>query len=487
MPKKKTVSPPKKENIDEFFQAIQNGYAWALKIATSGEFTNFKYKKEDILNWLQNPQNYQREFRQVHYYLMNVSLHYRRLVEYFSNMLTFDYYIYPLDVSNFSNRTFQRDYAKALGFLQKLDIKKEFKDITKVLIAEDVGYFYLRDEGENLTIQRISSDFCKLVAKTNIGFQYAIDLEKMMRAEVDITGYPKEIQRAYKRYVTKKEGQEYIVDIEYGIAFKFDELTSYAIPPFVGLFVDAIEIMSYKELVKTKAKLNNYKLLTQKIPMKNDTKNGFLIDLSVAGKYHNNIKQNLPDGIGIVTTPMEVESINLEKQQNDESFIGVGEKHFYGSAGVSSILFNSEKAGSVGLSKSIMVDETFVIHLYRQFEKWLNYQINKNLKYKFKLEFPNITYYNRDDKAKLYRDMATYGFPKSLVACSLGLTPIDLYNLSMFENEIGLIDILQPLKSAHTQSSSSSSGAGRPTKDDGEIADKTEKGRDEDWNENRAE
>jgi hypothetical protein len=181
---------------------------------------------------------------------------------------------------------------------------------------------------------------------------------------------------------------------------------------------------------------------------------------------------------------MEVSAVNFEKTQNQDKIIGFAESSFYKSAGISVLLFNSEAGGSIGLTHSIKTDEEFVLHLYRQFEKWITFQISKVTgKYKFKIFFPDITYFNKSEKFDEYLKAAQFGMPKSLVACSMGLTPNDFMSLTNWENEIDLISELRPLQSSHT--SNGADEGGRPSKKVEDLKETGLKTRDTGGNDNR--
>lgn len=444
-----------------------------------------QYKREDVLLWLKSPANYQQQFREVSEYLYNADLHYKRIINYFAGLLTFDYIlvpdIYEYDEEEINVKKLKKSFNNTVKWLNKLDIKDTFRQVTKDLLLFGSGYYFLRENDEYAVLQRLPHVMCRLVSKTNVGYRYAIDLSYL--DTIDVAGMPEKIQTVYKRYKSGKITDNwYVVDPADGIAFVFDETLPYYLPPFIALFFDVLYIVYYKELFKTKTDITKFKLLRQKIPM-GSQRNEFLISPDMAKTYHNLVKEVLPEGVGLVTTPMDIDEVDLQKKQSYEVTTDVGEKYFYSSAGVSNLLFNSEKGGAIALTRSIMTDEMFVIHLYPMFAKWINYQIKHlNNRYDFRLYFPDITYFNRSEKMNDLLKIAQYGFPKTVVASSVGLPPEFLCNVSMFENLIDLQDLLIPLRSSFTQGKGE---AGRPTKPDGQITDKTAEGRDKGWNEDK--
>lgn len=58
--------------------------------------TYSKYTKEQIVQYLSNPANNEKNLRDMSRYLYNTSCQYSRLIQYFANMLTFSYIITPV-------------------------------------------------------------------------------------------------------------------------------------------------------------------------------------------------------------------------------------------------------------------------------------------------------------------------------------------------------------------------------------------------------
>lgn len=69
-----------------------------------------KYDKEKIQQFLDNPENSQKQLRDISRILYNKSSHYRRLISYFSKMPLFSYIVEPygfdpndIDIEKFKN------------------------------------------------------------------------------------------------------------------------------------------------------------------------------------------------------------------------------------------------------------------------------------------------------------------------------------------------------------------------------------------------
>lgn len=456
-----------------------------------------KFKKKDVSMWLDNPANNEENLRNVHLFLLNQSMFYKRLINYFSTILTFDHILVPLgcNKTKFKSKRFKEDYYSALNFLETVNIKDQFTAIIKTLVGEGIGYYFLRETENDLVFQKMPSKHCKIVGKNNIGYEYAMDMSYFNNKESQLKNYPLEIKRAYERYKKSKNGSAKFQKFNNAVApvFKFDEDTVVAIPPFIALYYDIFDLFDFKDIIKNRMLLDNWKVLFQRIPMdtnknanKNANKGSFKFDLKRATYFHNAVKKNLPKGVTVVTSPMEITGVNTERTQGKEGMLNYAENSFYNSAGVSNLLFNSEKTGSIGLKYSIQVDEMFVLGLYRQPERWINYKLkSKTKENKFKVIFPDLTRFNQEEKLDTYLKTAQFGFPKSLVACAMGVTPNEFKWLTDFENAMGLIEELKPLNSSHT--ATDKKGVGREKKGlNDNPADSTVVGQDNESNDDKA-
>lgn len=448
-----------------------------------------KYDKDQIRRFMLNPRNYERQLREVGLYLKNTSSHFYRINKYLSTMLTFDWLLIPVGVEQdkMQKPSFRREYNKAIKFIESYNIKNEFGKIVETTVDEDLFFGVERKMGNSIVIQRLPSNYCKIVGWNEGGYAFAFDLNYFNNRKQDIDNYSKEIKDAYKTY-EKNGGNSWYQLKNNAVAFKLNSTLDYGLPILSGIFEDIIDLEDLKDLIKKREKIENFKLLVQKIPMKKDAKSekDFLIGLDSVKIFHRNIKDNLPDGVSIVSSPMELEGVSFERSRSSPvNNVSVAEEQVYNSSGVSSALFNSQKSGSIGLNRSLEVDQNMMFGFLRQIEKYLNYRLSKiNNGITFKIMFPDLTHFNRKEKSEMYLKVGQYGFPKLLLASSLGIQANDLTSLVDFENHfLELADNLIPLTSSHT---SSGEDVGRTKKDEKDLSDKGIEARDTESNDNRA-
>jgi hypothetical protein len=478
------INQPTKLDFAKISKLIIND----LNDSTPSSSINKKYTKEDIIRFMQNPRKNQKQLREVSRYLYEASPNYKRLILYFACLPTFDYIVEPygLNTEKINKKTFKTQYQKTLKLLEIMNLPHEFLKVLKIAFKEDVFYGYEHMSDDSYFIQPLDPDYCQISSIEDGVYNFAFDFSYFNKYPKKLKQYPEEFQQKYKKYEKDKKNYRWQeLDSNNTICIKVNEELDYPLPPFNAVFESVFDIEDYKKLKKVKTKLDNYMVLTQQIPIddKNSEPNNFLIDLDTAIAFHNRAVQALPEAVGLITSPMKIDAIKLDRKQTDTDQVAHAERDYYNAAGVSQFLFNSEKVTSVGLSKSINTDEQIVFALLRQFERWVNRKLkNFNTKYKFRIRFLNTTVFNVDDVFEKYLKAAQYGMPVKLaLGASLGLSGSEMANMVFLENEImELHDTLIPLSSSHTQSSKGEKG--RPQKSEDELTESGVKTRDTDGN-----
>lgn len=472
-------TPP--EQLDfSFFNKIVGGNSilfnpiWMNNLLKMQDTRPEKFSRENISEWMKNPAASEQQLRELNQYFYNTSGYYKRIVSYLSSILTFDYTLIPygIEAKDVATPAFKKSQRKAFDFFEQFNVKYEFEKMMRIIIGEDIYFGYKRNEDGHFTVQKLPSRYCKLVSRNENGYIYAFDMTYFLLPGVNIDDYPSDFKIYYddlKKNKTNTGTYYVILDPDKAVVFKFDENNATIIPPLLGIFLDVLEIGEYKDLIKTRAILDSYLLLHQKIPMRTDKDakaDAFLIGLNNAANFHANTKANTPQGVQVVTTPMDLTAIKMEGSQNKDSIIGVAEDNFYKNIGVSQMLFSDSK-NNVGAKYSIKTDEKFVMHMYRQFERWVNRQLDEITgKYKFKILFPDITTNNQEDKQTSFLEGGNAGFSKSLYAASTGISPSQFADLMAYEEGLNLVEKLKPLQSAHT---SSGKDGGAPSKKEEDL------------------
>jgi hypothetical protein len=197
------ISPSKVKRIND-----NQGYVNILnQIVKDLNTRPRKYTRDQVIAWIQNPNANEKQIRELNLYLRYISNHFNRAIDYFSNILTFDYVIIPVNNTEeqMNQPSFLKNNQKVNAFLNKFNVKHEFYKLMPYMMNEDTVYTYYRENDTIATLQILPSEFCKIINKNNIARSFAFDLQVFNKDiyQLTIEDYPEEIQKAYNDYKTK--------------------------------------------------------------------------------------------------------------------------------------------------------------------------------------------------------------------------------------------------------------------------------------------
>lgn len=334
--------------------AISNRFALINKLITrdlNRNITNpvFRlFSKDDITKFLTNPYRYEQQLRAAVVYLYGASPHFRRLIQYFTSLSDLSYVVSPTSAVNpkvANEKTIERNYRRVLHLLSSMSIRTQFPKILTVCLREDTFYGTLWITSDSITVQQLPSEYCQIssiednVLNVTFNFGYFNGTRNVL-----LNYYPEEFRRKYERYQKDVTNPWIELDSPTSFAIKCNnDILDYAIPPFAGILREVYDIEDYKQLRMTKEEIENYALLAMKIPMDKDGK--WLLDFNKAKDFWQNLDAVMPDMVGSVLTPMDIDKISFEKSNTgDVDTVSDAEQNLFTAAGVSSLLFNNEKA-----------------------------------------------------------------------------------------------------------------------------------------------
>lgn len=481
----------------EEYTKITRDYAAALRmqvagineIVTSTTSRFAKYTKDDITGYLQNPETYEKQIRDASIYMYANSLQYYNLINHYALMPVWEYVLTPLkfDQNDVNPDALYKQFLKVSQKVQNMNLAHELIKVMRTCFREDVFYGICLESKDSFFIYRLNPDYCKIVSIEDGLYNFAFDCSMIL--EDDLILYPEVITQLWKAYQKDNSLRWQEIPSDIGICIKVNEDLLYPLPPFAASMPLLYDIEDYKDLIKARTEIDIYKLIAMKVPV--DDQN-VPMDIDVATQYYRHVAGVLPDNVGVVMTPMQLEGINLTKSGlSDTDEVARAEQHFWSTTGTSPLLFGADTTGSVtALKLSIKASEEIVLAVMRQVERWINRRIKKVPgSIKFKCKVLPLTHYNLEEKVNMYKEAATYGLPvKSMYAASQDLEPNDMSAMTTLENEIlKFPDKFIPLSSTHTQSATESEG-GRPTNEENgkDLTDSGEQTQRDDENANRA-
>lgn len=465
---KSKAETTQKDNIPEDY-AITYFSKDLIAITANTTQRRRKYPRQQVRNFLADPFKNYEKLQEISQYLKATGGNYFRIIKYLSGILTFDYMITPNSKSKMDNKDkIMKDYAKAAQMLEKMNIKYNFRWILERLLENGEIYLYEIEDSKGIVYKEIPPSFCRISAIDNGVYLYEVNLNKINNNTVE--AFPIEIQNAFNNKASYKDGW-YPVSNK---GFAFNAIGDYAhgFPVLCMMFDDVMGLEDTKDLIESKTKLDSIKLVHQKIPLDKEG-NKPIFDNTVAKIYHEATKKGLPDGVAITTNPLEISQIPFDKAIAREiDTIERAERNIWNSSGISDMIFSNNKASGEALKRSIIADETLMFPFLYMFANYINNRIENT---KFTLNFLEVSYFGRDDKLKMYKDLLGYGASRMYFLALQGLEPIQVLNMLEFEQEVLDIDkYMIPKQTSHTLSSDDVGG--RPTQEEvgEEVKDNTE-------------
>ncbi len=453
-----------------------------------------KFSKEQIIHLLENPAANEKLIRRAIRYIYGASSHFRRLIQYFVALSDFAYVVEPynIDPQKANERTVSINYRKVLKTLSSMSIKTQFPKILTVCLREDVFYGTFRQMGDNIVVQQLDSDYCKItefegnVANVTFNFSY------FLTREDELDYYPDEFRVLYEQY--KKDTLNPWIPLPAPNSFAVKaaaDIWMYALPLFAGILGELYDIEEYKRIALDKAALENYAMLLMKIPLTDAGEWG--IDLDKAREFWSNLDAVLPEQIGTILSPMPIDKISFERNHADENdTISNAEQNLFTAAGVSSLIFNNPKASANALLLSIKADQSLTYGIVKSIGDVVNRYIQSfGYGRNFKINFLDVSCYNRKEYGDACLKACQFGVPMISYYCaSQGLGQAEIDSMSFLETKImKLQEIFKPLQNSsqmgdlHNINSPTDGEAGAPQKEIGDLTDSGEETREnvDDW------
>lgn len=422
---------------------------------------------------------------------------YKRMLYYLGNMLSFDinYVCINAETKDYKSKQYKEDEKVLIDFLDKFNIKNEFKKALRQMVRQD-SYFCTFREGENKhVLQELPSNYCKITARSEYGFMFDFDMYWFMQAGVNLQMYPPYFSQLYKRvfdgklngYNTANSMLNRDGSFNYWVqtsqeedcwCFKLNQELAGRVPILSPLFNDVVTTPLIRKLQKDKYMLQASKMLFGLVPMLKDNKSGnvkdmMAIDAKTLGQFLGLIRSSLDSVIKMGAAPFDdVKAIDFGV--SDQNILEDHNKNMSSSSGMNSrLLYATDKMTSEETRNSISVDTYMMTPVYHQFADFIEFYINKKTKkFKYKITLEG-TEFDMDRKNRLEnaKELAGMGIvlPQKF-SSALNMMPQDLIRQMEMAKASGFSDKLMQMLSMYQQSGKEDKG-GRPQSDENEITD----------------
>lgn len=424
--------------------------------------------------WLRSPIVNEKNLRNASRAAYRSSQQYRELLRYKASLPLWRYTLRPMASDYTSGQKIKNVMRRELynygAYIEKMNLPHEMEKILLTAYIDGVCYGAIWEAKESFYIQPINPDICRLATIEDGTFLYEVDMSRLQ--ETDLVSYPPIFTKLWRKWhddPTHLEPKWQLIPGDCSICLKADEsLLTYSLPPYISTLPLVADLENYTELSAAEAELSLYKMIAMTIPL--DANKKPTISYAEVEKYYNQVASNLPEEVGAIATPFSYTVIGFDESSTTTHVDRITDatNRFWAGSCVNSLIFgDATNKSATALKLSVQKDEQMLYTLVKQASRI----INRLLKYKFSMvkvrytfEFLPVTWMNVDEKAKLYREAATYGIPtKMAYAATLGVPPEEFEGMNILEEDVlDMFNTLKPLKASTTLSSS----PGRPSTDD---------------------
>ena len=445
---------------------------------------------------------------------------YKRVVGYYSGMLRYDLDIECTNAftkEDYNSEQYKDDLKRVYKFLDKFDYKEEFAKVTKQLLRHEVDYTWLRDskgtfndDPENptevnvkkspkYTLQEMPQSYCKITGKWEYGMLYDFDVNYFTKGGVSVLGFDPSLIKQWNK-IREGKIQEYNPTSQLNVhdgsfanwtqvspyngawVFKMDMTNAAIVPFFASIIPKVLDAEEVGKLQKNKDIIGARALLVGEIQLLDKQKSGNATDALAYNpktlmKFLKLVKNGLMnENLNAVAMPTKDPKMYQFKDENTD-MVNNNLKTTVGQfASGSRLLFVNDKMSETEAKCAIITDYNLVEPLYRQYENFLNYYVNrKTTKYKFKFTFSGSTYYfvneKRDEKMVELMDKGVVFAPRTY-AKLVDMKPQQFDRLLTEGNATDwTIKLTSLMQNVYTQSGNPNDKGGRPQSSDSDLSD----------------
>lgn len=443
--------------IPSTFAYINKGTIDNIQSLNKKMYSPRKVADERIDTYLKNPLQYASALQDLSLITIINNGILKEFINYKSLILTNDHYLYTSKAYEYKDKEkLLEDEIEVAKYLDKLGIKNVLSWLTKKMFISGEVFLYKKETKDGVFFQELPSKMCKTFLIDEFGlYRFGVNMSLMDDEIVEY--YPDEIKKAYKKYKVSKNkkslksfSNEYYIVGDSGCAFKFNHWETTGLPYYTHLFAALNNLSSNIALDNLDKALDNFKLIHQEVPMDKDGRIQMKND--VVSVYHEAIKSVMPEGIGVVTSPLQVKSITLgDGRMKNYDYTEKLKKDVYDNAGLSAELFNGNNKTKEAILMGSVVDTLVPLEIQRQFERYINVELMLTFPNKgWHISFLPTTYANRAEQIKLEREnLSIYGSKKRYLA-SQGMSPLEAISIIYEEHLLNLQEYMRPMQTSHT-------------------------------------
>lgn len=434
------------------------------------------FDKETLRTYMENPENYSRQLRNLSRFLYSRSQVYRRIINMNASMIdtNFRSVIPNIEINKKPNKSKTiKSYSETLKILDKMNLPSEMLKVYLKCWVEDVFfgvYYFYEDEGG--IVLPLDPDYCQIIGVYPTGdFAFSFDTSYFTGKESELEMWGEPFISMVKEGNKSNASKWVQVPDEYAICLKIN-LEDYMtpLPPYITLFDSIINLEDLKEITAIADEQQIYKLLAYKVPLVTNTTtpDNFAVDLEVAAEYYKAASKSLPEYTDAILLPgLDLKEVSFDTDQaSDVNKVENAAKNILKTSGHSMM---ADQEGTTAVLAALKADEEYAISsLLPQTQAWVNRFLMLHSNNPCKVKFLEVTKYTKEAfKESVIKDM-NYGLPMITTLGILnGYSELDLISMATVNDYLGLSDLFKPLETAATRSkedtrASEGTAGGRP-------------------------
>jgi len=155
---------------------------------------------------LANPKNNEEILRNFVESMEILSAPFKRIISYMSSMLAYDLTYTAINVKDYNDAKYKIDLDILFDFLDRFDYKREFNNVTKQLLRNELFAFSMRDDGDKIVLQELPLNYVKITGKWDYGFLIDFDFTYFLQPGVDVRMFPPFFQKKFDEIFGGSEG-----------------------------------------------------------------------------------------------------------------------------------------------------------------------------------------------------------------------------------------------------------------------------------------
>lgn len=458
-----------RDNFANRKAAIEKLYDWDARVITGKKTrtaSSTTISREQLNTAFQNLSSPKNAI-QISKQLYAANSIYAGIIDYYANMLLWQYYFVPVKKGK-NSKTLDKAYELMKEVVDGLSIETVFPYLIKEIFLKGAVYIATQPDTKSKTITAITlpPEYCRTIGVSQFGtnlfqfdFSYFKDLGlNQPELETFLESFPPYIQEGYRIYAANRDMNWQDMDGRYCGAVLMNE---YGFPSFLYSAYSILDYEAYgmNELDKNTDELD--KIIIHKIP---NYQGELILSIPEVNALHKKMSASLGSNYKLLTTFGDAQIQNAQSSRTERNEVLINAyKSIYNNSGINNEFFSSDNTEALRIS--LDKDLSIVWNLATQITNFYNLAINNSYNfngYQCELNILPVTHYNQRDMMQKYKESATLGVGKMEFIIASWTKQSHIQSKMELEDFLKL-DELKPLSTSYTQVDNSADGSQEKT------------------------